>query len=214
MPSNTEDWPEGTAFYHYDTVYDAHNVGYAGPQFSYATMPDQYTLAAFQRLELAQPDRAPVMAEIDLVSSHTPWAPLPRMVAWGEVGDGSVFDGDAGSRAGSRRRSWRDPDQVQRGLRPVDRVHARRAGLVRADLHDDEPGARGARRPPAGDDRVRDRTPATTCRSSIVAHDPAVLDRVAGWGWQDGLRPGPGAPVWPMDAFRDRFLAAYSTPRG
>ena len=23
------------------------------------------------------------------------------------------------------------------------------------------------------------------------------------------MRPGPHAPVWPMDAFRDRFLTAY-----
>jgi hypothetical protein len=45
---------------------------------------------------------------------------------------------------------------------------------------------------------------------SIVAKDPAVLDRIAGWGWTDGLRPAPDAPVWPMDRFRDRFLAAYS----
>ena len=27
---------------------------------------------------------------------------------------------------------------------------------------------------------------------SIIAHDPAVLDRIAGWGWVDGLRPEPG----------------------
>ena len=44
---------------------------------------------------------------------------------------------------------------------------------------------------------------------SIIARDPAVLDRISGWGWQDGLRPRPDAPVWPMDAFRDRFLSAY-----
>ena len=44
---------------------------------------------------------------------------------------------------------------------------------------------------------------------TIIAHDPAVLDRISGWGWQDGLRPGPHAPVWPMDAFRDRFLTAF-----
>ena len=44
---------------------------------------------------------------------------------------------------------------------------------------------------------------------TVVARDPAVLDRVAGWGWQDGLRPGPDAPVWPMDTFRDRFLTAF-----
>ena len=56
-------------------------------------MPDQYTLAAFQRDEMAATDRAPVFAEIDLVSSHTPWAPLPRLVPWSAVGNGSVYDG-------------------------------------------------------------------------------------------------------------------------
>ena len=46
---------------------------------------------------------------------------------------------------------------------------------------------------------------------SVIAHDPAVLDQIAGWGWEDGLRPGPQAPVWPMDAFRDRFLSAFGS---
>ncbi|GAA3436071.1 hypothetical protein [Kutzneria kofuensis] len=44
---------------------------------------------------------------------------------------------------------------------------------------------------------------------SIVAKDPSVLNRVAGWGWTDGLKPSPHAPVWPMSSFRDRFLAAF-----
>jgi hypothetical protein len=44
---------------------------------------------------------------------------------------------------------------------------------------------------------------------SIVAHDPAVLGRIAGWGWQDGLRPSPDAPVTAMNTFRDRFLTAF-----
>jgi hypothetical protein len=42
-----------------------------------------------------------------------------------------------------------------------------------------------------------------------MASDPAVLARTAGWGWSEGLRPAADAPVWRMDAFRDRFLAAY-----
>jgi hypothetical protein len=46
---------------------------------------------------------------------------------------------------------------------------------------------------------------------TLIARDPAVLARAAGWGWQAGLRPGPAAPVWRMDAFRDRFLAAFGT---
>ena len=49
---------------------------------------------------------------------------------------------------------------------------------------------------------------------TIIAHDPAVMDRISGWGWQDGMRPGPNAPVWPMDAFRDRFLTAYGPRSG
>ena len=40
------------------SVYDARNVGYRGPKFSYAAMPDQYTLSAFQRLELGPGHRA------------------------------------------------------------------------------------------------------------------------------------------------------------
>ena len=46
---------------------------------------------------------------------------------------------------------------------------------------------------------------------SIIAHDPKVMHQVAGWGWQDGLHPSPTAPVWPMAAFRDRFLGAFGS---
>jgi hypothetical protein len=45
---------------------------------------------------------------------------------------------------------------------------------------------------------------------TVLGRDRAVVDRIAGWGWQEGLRPDAGAPVVPMAAFRDRFLAAYS----
>ena len=47
---------------------------------------------------------------------------------------------------------------------------------------------------------------------SIIASDPAVTDRAAEWGWQAGLRPTHDSPIWPMDAFRDRFLTAYGPP--
>ncbi len=30
-------------------------------------------------------------------------------------------------------------------------------------------------------------------------------------GLAGGLRPGPQAPVWPMSAFRDRFLTAFGS---
>jgi hypothetical protein len=49
---------------------------------------------------------------------------------------------------------------------------------------------------------------------SVIAHDPAVMRRIGGWGWVDGMRPSPTAPVWPMSAFRDRFLGAFGSQPG
>jgi hypothetical protein len=46
-----------------------------------------------------------------------------------------------------------------------------------------------------------------------VERDPRVLDRIAGWGWTEGLKPAPTAPVWGMDRFRDRFMTAYGPGR-
>ena len=46
---------------------------------------------------------------------------------------------------------------------------------------------------------------------SVIAHDPKVIDQIAGWSWQDGMSPSPRAPVWPMAAFRDRFLTAFGS---
>jgi hypothetical protein len=38
-----------------------------------------------------------------------------------------------------------------------------------------------------------------------------VFRQIASWRWQDGLLPGPSAPLEPMDAFRNQFLGAFST---
>jgi phosphatidylglycerophosphate synthase len=207
VPSNNRDWPQGRSFYHYDQLYERHNVGYAGPTFAYASMPDQYVMSAFQRLELAAPDRAPVMAEIDLVSSHEPWTRIPRLIDWSKVGDGSVFARMPVEQV-SRAALWSDRDKVRaaygRSVRySVNTLvsfveHYADDNLVLVILGDHQPATIIT-----GPDASHD-VPIT-----IVAHDKAVMDRISGWGWQDGLRPDPHAPVWPMSAFRDRFLTVY-----
>ena len=50
-------------------------LGYKGPKFSWSPVPDQYSLAAFERLEHGKRSHKPLMAEIILASSHNPWAP-------------------------------------------------------------------------------------------------------------------------------------------
>lgn len=208
VPSNEEDWSTGKRFYDYDMTYDANNVGYKGPRFGYATMPDQYVLDAFGRRELTGRDRPNVMAEIDLVSSHTPWTPLPRMVAWSEVGDGSVFRGmpDEGPAEDAL---WRNihsvrmayGKSVEYSLTAVSSFVEKFGdpNLVLLVLGDHQP-ATIVSGPGASHD-----VPVT-----IVAHDPDVLERIDGWGWQPGMRPGQSSPTIPMDAFRDRFIAAFS----
>jgi hypothetical protein len=207
VPSNTEDWPEGKSFYQYDAVYDSRNVGYVGPKFGYASMPDQYTLAALQRHELAQPDHSPVMAEIDLVSSHGPWAPLPRMVDWTAVGDGSVF-ADMPAQGQSADEVIGDPELSKAAYGESIRYSLTALISYMETYGDDDlvVVAVGDHQPAAvvsGEGASRD-VPIT-----IIAHDTEVMDRIASWGWQPGMRPDPAAPVWPMDAFRDRFLTAY-----
>src|SRR5215469_8796468 len=111
-PADLGHWTIGRTFYHFDHRYNRSNVGYHGPKFHYATMPDQYTLAEFQRLELT-PGHKPVMAEIDLVSSHWPWTPLPTMVPWNKVGNGSIFD-PMPARSESLSTVWRNASTVRR----------------------------------------------------------------------------------------------------
>ena len=208
VPSNERKWPEGRSFYHYDKTYDEHNVGYAGPKFGYAAVPDQYTLATFRRLELAKHDRRPVMAEIDLVSSHTPWAPLPRMVDWNALGNGSIYDGMP-EQGQSRAQVWRDAAGVRAAYGQSIQYSLRSLISYVQTFHDDNLVLVV----------LGDHQPATIVSGSgashdvpitIIAHDPAVLSRISSWGWQDGMLPHPDAPVWQMSAFRNRFLTAFS----
>jgi len=207
MPGNDAPWQQSESL-GYDRVYDANDMGYRGPRFSWASMPDQYTLLRFERTEHAPPNRQPVMAEITLVSSHAPWEPIPRLVDWKDIGDGSVFDGMA---------TTDDPPQAIL-TSPPGRVHAdyRAAieyslsslisyvetygdkNLVLIFLGDHQPS------PIVTGYGVSRDVPIT-----IVTQDRSVLSRISSWGWHDGLRPGPQAPVWRMDTFRDRFLTAF-----
>jgi hypothetical protein len=211
MPGVTRSWPEGK-FYGLDHVYDSRTMGYKGPKFSWTPVPDQYSLSAFERLEHGKPGRGPMMAEIILASSHNPWAPIPRTLGWDEIGDGSVYDA-VKEEGKDPEEVWKDPAQV--------RTEYRRAieySLTSLITYVEEYGDENTVLVFLGDhqpvstvteDKLGRDVPVT-----ILARDPAVLDRVSDWGWHPGLKPGPDAPVWRMDAFRDRFLAAYGDRPG
>src|SRR5215469_14272694 len=207
-PENDPVWPPGTRFYHYDKLYNRFNVGYHGPAFSYASMPDQYTYAEFQRNELT-PGHKPVMAEIDTVSSHYPWAPLPTMVPWNKVGNGSIFDSmaprghvplSALESAKLERKGY--GKSIQYSLQALTSwvTELSDPNLVLILLGDEQP-----------DTPITSPGASHDVPISIIARDPSVFRDIASWHWQEGLLPGRSAPLEPMSAFRNQFLGAFST---
>ncbi|MGW0881961.1 sulfatase [Streptomyces sp. NPDC002671] len=209
VPGVERAWPEGR-FFGLEHVYDAAHLGYHGPRFGWSQVPDQFTLEAFRRLEFDRRRRGPLMAEIILTSSHHPWAPVPRPVDWADLGDGSVFRGIK-KQGKDPEEVWKNPESVRTEYRNAIAYSLRSlVGFLRR--YGDERTVLvflGDHQPvPA----VTSGSPRKDVPVTIVAHDPKILARISGWGWTAGLKPAADAPVWPMSAFRDRFMRAYGPP--
>jgi phosphatidylglycerophosphate synthase len=209
MPANHRAWPEGHSFYRYDAIYDRRNLGYRGPDFGLPPMPDQYTFLALQRRELAERHRPPLFAEVDLISSHAPWTRIPRLISWGDVGDGSIFDrvpAEESTQAAlfgdTKRARSAYGHSIEYSLSTLFSFIQRYGddNLVLVVLGDHQPATVVTGQGASHDVPI-----------SVIAHDPKVMDQIAGWRWQDGMLPSPRAPVWPMAAFRDRFLTAFGS---
>ncbi|MFJ4977102.1 sulfatase-like hydrolase/transferase [Streptomyces coeruleorubidus] len=210
MPGVQKGWPE-EKWYGLDKLYDAYDLGYRGPKFSWSTMPDQYALEEFQRRVHGKKRDKPLMSFVILTSSHQPWAPLPKMVGWDELGDGSVFDAiqKAGKKASDVITDTTKSRQ-EYGKSIQYSVTSLTQWLERYGTDDTVLVFLGDHQPMA---RVSGNRASRDVPVSIVAKDPKVLDKVSGWNWTEGLEPDRDAPVWKMSAFRDRFLKAYgSTP--
>ncbi|WP_373921865.1 CDP-alcohol phosphatidyltransferase [Streptomyces sp. T12] len=210
MPGIQKGWPE-QKYYGLDKVYNAFQLGYKGPKFSWSTMPDQYALEAFQRQVHSKKRDKPLMAEIILTSSHQPWAPIPKMVDWDALGDGSLFKPI--QKSGTKPSdiisdSTRSKQEYGKSISYS--VTSLTQWLERYGTDDTVLVFLGDHQPMS---RVSGTKASRDVPISIVAKDPKLLDKIAAWNWTDGLQPAPKAPVWKMSAFRDRFLTAYgSTP--
>ena len=206
VPSNDEEWPAGESFYGYDSILDARSLGYRGPSFSYARIPDQFTWQAFHDRVLAEPHN-PVMAEIDLVSSHTPWTPQPRLVPWNRLGDGSVFEPQP-AQGMAPVVAWQDSERV-RALYGESIEYSLGATISYLETYDPPDLVLvlvGDHQPaPIVSGTGADRDVPVT----ILSKDPEVIAAIGPWGWDTGLLPSQDAPVWRMDAFRDRFFEAF-----
>ncbi|WP_432026708.1 CDP-alcohol phosphatidyltransferase [Streptomyces sp. 1222.5] len=212
MPGVQKGWPE-QKWYGLGKVYNAFQLGYKGPKFSWSTMPDQYALQQYQeRVHSKRPAGGKSrMSLLILTSSHQPWAPIPKMVGWDQLGDGSVFKGvEAAGNDPADVIADTTKSREEYGKSVQYSVTALTEWLERYGTEDTVLVFLGDHQPIA---RVSGNHASRDVPVSIVAKDPRVLDKVADWHWTDGLRPAHDAPVWKMSSFRDRFLTAYgSTP--
>ncbi|MBN2740949.1 MAG: sulfatase [Rhodobacteraceae bacterium] len=205
MPGITLGWPEGP-MQGFQTILAAKDLGYQGQPFNFVTMPDQYTLSAFDRLVARGPQAGPLFAQIVLLSSHAPWVPVPEMIDWDQVGDGRVFDHWALS-GDPPKVVWRDHDRVRDQYRQaID--YSLQAILSYAERHADKPPLMVI---------LGDHQPAPFVAQNDSRDVPVHLigppDLIAdfdAWGWTPGLVPNEATPVWPMRDFRDRFIKALS----
>ncbi|SMC64497.1 Phosphoglycerol transferase MdoB [Fulvimarina manganoxydans] len=204
MPAITMDWPEA-GWFGYDEAYPAAALDYRGLPFNWVTMPDQFTLAALEDKRRALDE--PVMAEVALISSHAPWTPIPHLVPWEAVGDGSIFDEQA--KAGDPPSVvWADPERVRlQYAKSIDYALETIGSYVSRFGKDTVFIVLGDHQPASiitGPDASRD------VPIHVIADDPAVLNRIADWGFARGMIPPEGPAAFRMDDFRERFTRAMS----
>jgi hypothetical protein len=208
-PGNKHTWPEKD-FYGYEEVYDSRNLGYHGPQFGWSTMPDQYLLSQFQKQVYSRPGRGPIYAEVTLTSSHTPWAPLPHMVDWDAVGDGSIY-GPIAASAMQKDETWRSTGQV-RSAYAESIAYSVTSTIDWATKYGDDNLVMVIFGDHQASPRVSGQDASHDIPISVVAKDPAVLEQINSWNWTKSMHPDDDAPVWKMNTFRDRFLSAFAAP--
>lgn len=208
QPAHTLPWPQGE-FFGYDKIYAAQDLDYHGQTFNWITMPDQYTLAALQAKELQPTHRPPVMAEIALISSHAPWTPLPKLLAWEQIGDGRIFS-SANQVGDSPENVWQSTARIREQYRKAIEyslktlvsyvLNTANENLVLIVLGDHQPAP-----------FVSYESPSREVLVHIISRDPKIIAAIDAWQWTPGLLPAANAPIWRMDSFRDRLVQVFST---
>lgn len=211
MPAITMAWPEAD-YFGYDQILPAAGLQYRGKPFNWVTMPDQYTMSAFDRLALrpAHLRGQKVMAEIALISSHAPWTPVPKLIGWDQVGDGSAFDHQAVS-GDPPSVVWADPDRVRRqyietidySLAALGEFMARQGrDAVYVILGDHQPASiitgQGASR---------------AVPVHIVSSDATLVARFEKDGFVSGMVPTGAAHERSMSGLRQTLITAFNGTR-
>jgi hypothetical protein len=207
MPGLRQVWPEG-GFYGFDGIYGATRLDYWGPEFGWFAIPDQFSVAKFDALEVNRQSRPPLFVFFPTISTHFPFIPTPPYQPdWSRMLTERPYDGPAIVRAYSQQPDWTHfgPGYVN----AISYDYATLAGYLRlrADhdvvmilIGDHEPAAAVSGEGAPWDVPVH-----------VIASRPQILDRLRARGFHSGLTPARPAlgrmhtllPVL-LDAFSER----------
>lgn len=193
MPGLKMDWPEGV-FYHFDRIYDDASLDYRGPAFGWWRIPDQYSLAKLDELELAPrstgPGRKPLFIVFPTISTHTPFRPTPPyQTDWSRLLSAQPYDDEPLQHSLSQLPEWSNlapsyQDAVNYSLRTL-------AGYLRTQARDDLIVIIvGDHQPPAV---VSGPNAPWDVPVHVITSKPALLDTLEGCGFVSGLIPTPEA---------------------
>ena len=179
-------WPEG-AFYGFDEIYDHERLDYRGPPFGWWSINDQYALARVDRLEIEPRDREPRFVFFTTITTHAPFTPAPPYQPdWERVLSMQPYDDDELYAAWSEQPDWMNlgPSYVQ-ALRYA---YATAGGYLRLRADRDLVMILvGDHQPPS---LVSGEGASWDVPVHVIAGRPALLDRLRGRRFLDGLAPG------------------------
>jgi sulfatase-like protein len=213
MPGLRQRWPEG-AFYGFDDVIGAARLDYRGPEFGWFAIPDQFTLAKLDALEVDRPSRPNLFVFYPTISTHFPFSPTPPYQPdWSRIFDAHPYDGPSIVRAYAKQPDWTSfaPGYVD----AVSYTYATLAGYLRRQQRDIVLVVLGDHQPAAA---VSGEGASWSVPVHVIAGRSVILDRLLARGFHAGLTPGRPAlghmhallPVL-LDAFGNRQSTALSS---
>lgn len=210
MPGLKRAWPEG-AFYDFAKVYGMRALSYAGPQFGWWRIPDEYTLAEFDAREhVASSDRSPLFLFYPTISTHIPFHPTPPYQPnWTRVLSREPYDPTRVAASLAEKPDWSNlrsayGDAVAYTYRYLAGYLRRHAGrdIVFVLLGDHQPASTVSGEGARWDVPVH-----------VIASRADVLGSLRADGFVTGLTPTPKA-IAPMQGLTGMLLRAFSSPRG
>jgi hypothetical protein len=204
MPGMWQHWPEGV-FYGFDEIHDGPRLDYRGPEFGWWALPDQFTMARMNALELDRQERRPMFVFFPTINTHAPFSPTPPYQPdWQRLLTDRPYETDALDRSFAEGVDWLN--LAPSYLNALRYTYATIGGYLRERADQDLVMIIvGDHQPPAA---VSGEGASWEVPVHIITNRDDVIERLREHGFSDGItpyRPGLGA----MHALVPMLLDAF-----